>query len=1113
MKKNKGFTLIELLAVIVILAIIALIATPIITGQLDQVRASAFLRSANSIVHAAELKYANLNTDTSSIATSYKVNYAEGVLVGSNTIDFKGKRPDEGLVTINTIGQVAIILWNDNVNKCVTKSFVEDSPSFNETVTTKEECQTLISGFVPISYPQVTDANPGVICGVTATEDYAGQTICDINSVEDLAQFSKLSQTQTFTSKTINLNVNLDIKSNKSYINPLTTVLGDINGNTTIEGLKVELTTGNGLKPIGNSSFGLAGTFNGNGNYINNVTIVGTDNVGLFGYTAGAPIKNLQLDHLIVSGTNFIGGLVGRGQSDMSAISISNATITGTGNYVGGIAGYLNSYNQIKDVIVSANVTGVTYVGGIAGYLYAGFPAWINLSSTIFEGNIVGNNYVGGIIGDKNDAQVTLTSTINKGGTIVGATNVGRIIGSTQSITNNIALNTILVNGATTPSTDFNGQNGYDVTANMLNDINAYEGIVDTAIGGDNNTNGYYFDYNSVGKIVLTPATSFTLAGAGTVGDPYLINTTAELRQVSLRLSSYFKLVNDLDFTDLKAYMLSSSANQFTGNFDGNNKKISNYSIIGVQNLGLFGYTTGAPIKNLLLDHFTISGISFVGSLVGRGQSDMSAISISNATITGTGNFVGGIAGYLNSYNQIKDVIVSANVTGVTYVGGIVGYLNASFPAWINLSSAIFEGNVVGNNYVGGIIGNKNDAQVTLTGTVNKGGTITGTTNVGRIIGSAEPVTNNIALNTILVNGATTPSSSFTSQNGYDVTAATLNDINAYEGIVDTAIGGDNNTNGYYFDYDNTGKIVITPAASFTLTGAGTVGDPYLINTTDDLKQVSLRLTSYFKLVNDLNFAGKKAYMLSSSTSQFNGNFDGNNKTISNYTINGVQYVGLFGYTVGATMKNLNLNGITVTGEGSFIGGLLGFSRSIATGIKITNANINGRAYTGGFAGYLNYYTMSYIMVTGNVTGTTYVGGIAGMMYASFPSCVYLDNAVFEGNVTGADNVGGIAGSRDPAQAAVTSVVNKSGSITGTTNAGRITGTNTPSNAIALNTILVNGATASPTGLTTINGRNNTAAELALQATYTGIGFNFTNTLPGTYAWQISGSNLWFVAN
>ncbi len=44
--KNKGFTLIELLAVIVILAIIALIATPIILGIINDSRTQAKKRSA-----------------------------------------------------------------------------------------------------------------------------------------------------------------------------------------------------------------------------------------------------------------------------------------------------------------------------------------------------------------------------------------------------------------------------------------------------------------------------------------------------------------------------------------------------------------------------------------------------------------------------------------------------------------------------------------------------------------------------------------------------------------------------------------------------------------------------------------------------------------------------------------------------------------------------------------------------------------------------------------------------------------------------------------------------------------------------------------------------------
>ena len=55
--KNKGFTLIELLAVIVILAIIALIATPIILGIINDARTSAKQRSEELVVNAVELAY------------------------------------------------------------------------------------------------------------------------------------------------------------------------------------------------------------------------------------------------------------------------------------------------------------------------------------------------------------------------------------------------------------------------------------------------------------------------------------------------------------------------------------------------------------------------------------------------------------------------------------------------------------------------------------------------------------------------------------------------------------------------------------------------------------------------------------------------------------------------------------------------------------------------------------------------------------------------------------------------------------------------------------------------------------------------------------------------
>ena len=52
--KRKGFTLIELLAVIVILAVIALIATPIILNMINSARKSSAVDSAYGYIKAVE---------------------------------------------------------------------------------------------------------------------------------------------------------------------------------------------------------------------------------------------------------------------------------------------------------------------------------------------------------------------------------------------------------------------------------------------------------------------------------------------------------------------------------------------------------------------------------------------------------------------------------------------------------------------------------------------------------------------------------------------------------------------------------------------------------------------------------------------------------------------------------------------------------------------------------------------------------------------------------------------------------------------------------------------------------------------------------------------------
>ena len=109
MKSNKGFTLIELLAVIVILAIIALIATPIILGVIDTAKKGSAEASALAYVKALEdqIVIGQVTTETTdditvpaTEATAYDVDtYSEVVKV-------KGTTPSSGSVTLGTDGEV-----------------------------------------------------------------------------------------------------------------------------------------------------------------------------------------------------------------------------------------------------------------------------------------------------------------------------------------------------------------------------------------------------------------------------------------------------------------------------------------------------------------------------------------------------------------------------------------------------------------------------------------------------------------------------------------------------------------------------------------------------------------------------------------------------------------------------------------------------------------------------------------------------------------------------------------------------------------------------------------------------------------------------------------------
>ena len=96
--KKQGFTLIELLAVIVILAVIALIATPIILNVIEESRKGSAEQSANGYKEAIENQVMLNEVDSSKESIADGVHSVDGLK--SLGVEVKGQEPENGNVYI-----------------------------------------------------------------------------------------------------------------------------------------------------------------------------------------------------------------------------------------------------------------------------------------------------------------------------------------------------------------------------------------------------------------------------------------------------------------------------------------------------------------------------------------------------------------------------------------------------------------------------------------------------------------------------------------------------------------------------------------------------------------------------------------------------------------------------------------------------------------------------------------------------------------------------------------------------------------------------------------------------------------------------------------------------
>lgn len=251
--------------------------------------------------------------------------------------------------------------------------------------------------------------------------------------------------------------------------------------------------------------------------------------------------------------------------------------------------------------------------------------------------------------------------------------------------------------------------------------------------------------------LVRMPAQAQYAGGSGAADDPYQIRTAEQMNAIGANPNDWdkhFKLMADIDlsaftgtsFNIIGYYREWDDNKPFTGVFDGNGKRISNFSYTSADRnyVGLFGYVNGwnAEIKDLrLIDANIDAGTGdYVGSAVGQLENGtITRCYVAGGSVSG-GVSVGGLVGAhgnlevgnLNPPFTISTCCSTSSVQGEYSVGGLVGSNDRT------VSNCYATGSVSGKGRVGGLVGGNGGTVTRCYST----GAVDGSDSVGGLVGS-----------------------------------------------------------------------------------------------------------------------------------------------------------------------------------------------------------------------------------------------------------------------------------------------------------------------------------------------------------------------------------------
>ncbi len=214
-----------------------------------------------------------------------------------------------------------------------------------------------------------------------------------------------------------------------------------------------------------------------------------------------------------------------------------------------------------------------------------------------------------------------------------------------------------------------------------------------------------------------------TLNTGESAEDPILIDSLDMLLGMNKTNDAYYKLTKDIDCGGTLSTIFNSST-YFKGTLDGDGHKIYNLKFDSNNYTGLFGYMSGATVKNLVLEDVSYDATrsnTYLGALAGYAKHcvisnvTVNKMDVSHSGQTSSYGYIGGLVGQAidstidNCHVNDLDLTIPKAQKQV-YVGGFVGenentrITNCSVTGSLNVDIA-YVSSKDGNLYLGGFCG------------------------------------------------------------------------------------------------------------------------------------------------------------------------------------------------------------------------------------------------------------------------------------------------------------------------------------------------------------------------------------------------------------------------